>query len=203
MVGCTLMCINAQPAQLAAGDMIGHRAWGTKTNLFHQGVAKEVDDPDVIAATMRKPGAILRRPIGSNGPFKEHADLPTHLSRDEVKGRPRKLSAKKKQPPRKIDDKTARKATLAFEREQRQRESERKQRSKRPSGNTRSGQAQSKASARRSRNGRRRRTPVGKSKERSWRWLYGAHLPTNGRKRKTPCRYQVELREPTRVYSPV
>ena len=126
MVGCTLMCINAQPAQLAAGDMIGHRAWGTKTNLFHQGVAKEVDDPDVIAATMRKPGAILRRPIGSNGPFKEHADLPTHLSRDEVKGRPRKLSAKKKQPPRKIDDKTARKATLAFEREQRQRESERR-----------------------------------------------------------------------------
>src|SRR5213075_1808541 len=60
-------------------------AWGTKTNLFHQGVAKEVDDPDVIAATMRKPGAILRRPIGSNGPFKEHADLPTHLSRDEVR----------------------------------------------------------------------------------------------------------------------
>src|SRR5881275_2921229 len=27
-------------------------AWGTKTNLFHQGVAKEVDDPEVIAATM-------------------------------------------------------------------------------------------------------------------------------------------------------
>ena len=25
-------------------------AWGTKTNLFHQGVAKEVDDPDIIAA---------------------------------------------------------------------------------------------------------------------------------------------------------
>ena len=101
-------------------------AWGTKTNLFHQGVAKEVDDPDVIAATMRKPGVILRRPVGSNGPFKEHADLPTHLSRDEVKGRPRKLSAKKKQPPRKIDDKRARKAALAFEREQRQREIERR-----------------------------------------------------------------------------
>src|SRR3954469_23399062 len=54
-------------------------AWGTKTNLFHQGVAKEVDDPDTIAATMRKPGVILRRPIGSNGPFKEHADVPTYL----------------------------------------------------------------------------------------------------------------------------
>ena len=102
-------------------------AWGTKTNLFHQGVAKEVDDPDVIAATMRKPGVILRRPVGSNGPFKEHADLPTHLSRDDVKGRPGKLRAKlEKQPSRKIDDKTARNAALAFEREQKQRESERR-----------------------------------------------------------------------------
>jgi hypothetical protein len=38
-------------------------AWGTTTNLFHQGVAKEVDDPEIIAATMRKPGLILRRPV--------------------------------------------------------------------------------------------------------------------------------------------
>src|SRR5437016_13717445 len=92
-------------------------AWGTKTNLFHQGVAKEVDDPDVIAATMRKPGVILRRPVGSNGPFKEHADLPTRLTGDEVEGRPRKRRAKlKTHPPHKIDDKTARKAALAFER---------------------------------------------------------------------------------------
>src|SRR5436190_24210113 len=106
-------------------------AWSTNTNLFHQGVAKEVDDPDVIAATMRKPGVILRRPVGSNGPFKEHSDLPTHLPRDEMKERPGKLSpAKKKQPPRKIDDKRARKAALAFEREQRQRESERRNEAK-------------------------------------------------------------------------
>src|SRR4051794_37911399 len=101
-------------------------AWGTKTNLFHQGVAKEVDDPDVIAATMRKPGVILRRPVGSNGPFKEHAELPKHLSRDEVNGRPAKTRAKLKQPVRKIDDKAARKAALAFEKAQRQRESERR-----------------------------------------------------------------------------
>src|SRR3954452_7739375 len=101
-------------------------AWGSKSNLFHQGVAKEVDDPEVIAATMRKPGVILRRPVGSSGPFKEHADLPTHLS-DEVKGRPEKPRTKlKQQPSRKIDDKVARKAALAFEREQRKRESERR-----------------------------------------------------------------------------
>src|SRR3954451_9705988 len=99
-------------------------AWGTKTNLFHQGVAKEVDEPDVIAATMRKPGVILKRPIGSNGPFKEHAELPTSLPGEEANGRPAKRSAKPK-PPRNIDDKTARKAALAFEREQRQRETER------------------------------------------------------------------------------
>jgi colicin import membrane protein len=100
-------------------------AWGTKTNLFHQGVAKEVDDPDVIAATMRKPGVILKRPIGSNGPFKEHADLPTDLPTTEVrKGRTAKRPAKR-EPPRKIDDKEARQAALAFEREQRQREAER------------------------------------------------------------------------------
>jgi colicin import membrane protein len=100
-------------------------AWGTKTNLFHQGVAKEVDDPDIIAATMRKPGVILRRPIGSNGPFKEHADLPTDLPSRVVKGRSAKGPAKLK-PPRQIDDKAARKAALAFEREQSRRESERR-----------------------------------------------------------------------------
>ena len=51
-------------------------AWGADSNLFHQGVAKESDDPDVVSATMAKPGVILRRPVGSDGPFREHADLP-------------------------------------------------------------------------------------------------------------------------------
>src|SRR3954454_24583841 len=84
-------------------------AWGTKTNLFHQGVAKEVDDPNVIAATMRKPGVILRRPIVSIGPFKEHPDLPTHLPGDQFKGRPEKRRAKvQKRPSCNIDDKAAR-----------------------------------------------------------------------------------------------
>src|SRR3981081_72697 len=55
-------------------------AWGADSNLFHQGAAKESQDPDVIAATMAKPGVILRRPIGSNGSFAEHAELPTDLA---------------------------------------------------------------------------------------------------------------------------
>src|ERR1700683_460531 len=52
-------------------------AWGADSNLFHQGAAKESDDPDVIAATMAKPGIVLRRPVGSDGSFSEHAELPS------------------------------------------------------------------------------------------------------------------------------
>ncbi|MDB5516336.1 MAG: cell envelope biosis protein TolA [Tardiphaga sp.] len=102
-------------------------AWGANSNLFHQGFAKEVDDPKVVGATMAKPGILLRRPVGSNGPFKEHADLPGHLSPNEVRGRPKKSRAKPtKQRSRKIDDKAARQAALAFEKEQRQRENKRR-----------------------------------------------------------------------------
>src|ERR1700675_2975821 len=54
-------------------------AWGADSKLFHQGAAKESDDPDVIAATMAKPGVVLRRPVGSTGSFSEHARLPTDL----------------------------------------------------------------------------------------------------------------------------
>src|SRR6266850_2768560 len=54
-------------------------AWGADSNLFHQGAAKESDDPDVIAAAMEKPGVVLRRAVGSDGPFGEHAELPASL----------------------------------------------------------------------------------------------------------------------------
>lgn len=52
-------------------------AWGADSNLFHQGAAKQSDDPDVIAATLAKPGVVLKRPVGSKGPFSEHPGLPT------------------------------------------------------------------------------------------------------------------------------
>jgi colicin import membrane protein len=55
-------------------------AWGADSNLFHQGVAKESNDPEVVAATMSKPGIILRRPVGSDAPFRENAELPTYLA---------------------------------------------------------------------------------------------------------------------------
>ena len=70
----------------------GAASLGCEYNLFHQGVAKETNEPEVVAATMAQPGVILRRPVGSDGPFRQHADLPT-LSGDEVKDRPEKPRA--------------------------------------------------------------------------------------------------------------
>jgi colicin import membrane protein len=99
-------------------------AWGAASNLFHQGVAKESEDPDVIAATMASPGVVLRRPVGSDGPFREHSDLPTHLA--EVEHDHKKVVPKsKKQAPRPTDNKAAREATLLFEKQERRRESQR------------------------------------------------------------------------------
>ena len=38
-------------------------AWGSNLNLFHKGLAREVDDPDIVAATLAKPGVVLQRPV--------------------------------------------------------------------------------------------------------------------------------------------
>lgn len=111
-------------------------AWGASSNLFHQGVARETDDPDIVAATMAKPGVVLRRPVGSDGRFTESAELPTDLVESEAKpGRKAKNPAKKpakkpaktaKKTSREEDDAAARKAAAAFEKEERRRESERR-----------------------------------------------------------------------------
>jgi hypothetical protein len=102
-------------------------AWGADSNLFHQGAAKESHDPDVIAATMAKPGVVLRRPVGTDRPFSEHAELPTDLGG----GGPTKAARKSKGPKAKepssrpVDRAAERKAALDYEREQRRRELER------------------------------------------------------------------------------
>src|ERR1700710_1066365 len=54
-------------------------AWGAASNLSHQGAARERDDPDVIRGARAKPAVVLRRPVGSDGSFGEHAELPTDL----------------------------------------------------------------------------------------------------------------------------
>ena len=99
-------------------------AWGADSNLFHQGAAKQSEDPDVVAATMAKPGIMLKRPVGSNGPFKEHAALPKNLGQDGRKKPAHKPSAKAKKSPAQPDKAADRKAAQAYERERQRRERE-------------------------------------------------------------------------------
>ncbi|QIP10084.1 cell envelope biogenesis protein TolA [Bradyrhizobium symbiodeficiens] len=117
-------------------------AWGASSNLFHQGAAKETDDPDVVAATMAKPGVVLRRPVGSDGAFSESAELPTDLGDDDAEPGSKRKKHPRKQPRRttrsakrpakaaktssgKSDEQAVRKAAAAFEKEERRREAAR------------------------------------------------------------------------------
>jgi hypothetical protein len=165
-------------------------AWGADSNLFHQGAAKESDDPDVIAATLKKPGVILRRPVGSDGSFGEHAGLPAHLGDSERPAARRSKGRKAKKPTsRPVDKAVERKAAVAFEKEQERRDRERareeaakqkgmsagsrrstkrKRRWMRPSGSTRIGLRPSGPRSRRSTRNRKPRTPAGKGRGSDW-----------------------------------
>jgi colicin import membrane protein len=102
-------------------------AWGSKSNLFHHGFAKEADDPETVAAAMAKPGVVLRRAVGSNQPFSEDAELPTDLPIGKARKKPAKPAAKRREPAfQALDEKAARKAALAFENEQKRRETRRR-----------------------------------------------------------------------------
>src|SRR3954447_5527462 len=102
-------------------------AWGADSNLFHQGAARESHDPDVIAATMAKPGVVLKRPVGSDGSFNQNAELPTDLggARPTKAARQSKGHKPKEPSSRPVDKAAQRKAAAAYEREQRSRERER------------------------------------------------------------------------------
>jgi colicin import membrane protein len=109
----------AAPSMKAAAE-----AWGSRTNVFKQGFATETRDPGIVAATMAKPGVVLRRPVGSHGPFTEHAELPKDLPVEKVRAKQAKPQKERHSP--KIDGKAPRSAALAFEREQKRRESARR-----------------------------------------------------------------------------
>ena len=92
-------------------------AWGASSNLFHQGFAAETDDPDIVEATMAKPGIVLKRPVGSNKPFSESADVPSQLAR----GKGQKPAAKQKGASARVDAEAEREAARAFEQEEKRR----------------------------------------------------------------------------------
>jgi hypothetical protein len=102
-------------------------AWGANSNLFHQGMAKECNDPDIVAAAISKPGIILRRPVGSDDPFTEHSALPTNLANGEIRLRSRRARPKAKKPSAgTMDGKATRKAALALEQQEKRRDRERR-----------------------------------------------------------------------------
>jgi colicin import membrane protein len=113
---------------IAAPSMkVALETWGAGSNLFHQGVAKETDDPDVVAATISRPGVVLKRPAGSNGRFAEQSGLPTDLGDDDVgRGRSKNRPRPKKGAPSKISETAARKAALEFDREQARQQAQRR-----------------------------------------------------------------------------
>src|SRR6266702_1261074 len=71
-------------------------AWGITVNLFQQGLARQTDDPAIVAAAQSAPGRVLRRAIGGKGAFSASAELP------KVKGRSGKAQSKTKA--RKLQD---------------------------------------------------------------------------------------------------
>jgi colicin import membrane protein len=93
-------------------------AWGASPDLFRNGFAKQSEDREVVAAAMAQPGVVLRRPVGSNKRFQEHAELPTaeslseHFKKTEV---PRKKTTAPKSP--KADEQAERDAAEEAERE--------------------------------------------------------------------------------------
>lgn len=99
-------------------------AWGAESNLFHRGFAKISEDRKIIAATMARPGLVLRRPVGTDVAYSEHAELPTHLGSGNVERTAPKRESKAPKPAKPIDGKAARAAALAFEREQKRRQDE-------------------------------------------------------------------------------
>jgi hypothetical protein len=63
-----------ETAVAARSQKLALAHWGVARDLFREGSARETHDPKAVDAAMRKVGLVVRRPIGSNGPFEERAD---------------------------------------------------------------------------------------------------------------------------------
>jgi colicin import membrane protein len=77
---------------------------------------------------MARPGVVLRRAVGTDANFSEHAEFPKDLPGAEINGTHGKRAPKSPaaSPPRKLDDNVAREAAMAYAREQNRRDRERR-----------------------------------------------------------------------------
>lgn len=111
----------AAPSMKAALD-----AWGFRHNAFQQGFASQTKDEGIIAATMAKPGVVLRRPVGTNDPFQESAELPKGFAIPSVgkagktRQAPEPAAAGPKKPP--VEKPTSRRAVISFQKEKAKRD---------------------------------------------------------------------------------
>lgn len=102
-------------------------AWGADSNLFHQGFARETDDRGIVAAALAHPGVVLRRPVGSKGAFKEHADLPEDIAPARSPHPRTKKTGKSSGPSASKSGTTkSRSIAAAFDKQQRKREAARR-----------------------------------------------------------------------------
>jgi hypothetical protein len=62
-----------------------------------RGWRRKSTDPDVIAAALAKPGVVLERPVGSDGPFGEYADCRKISSRTDRRSPPQSHRAARRQ----------------------------------------------------------------------------------------------------------
>lgn len=100
-----------QVAVAARSQRLALAHWGMKRDLFREGLAEESRDPKAIEAAMRKVGMVVRRPLGSTGPFEERAEAQQTLvkrlgsSRAKSKPPPQASAAKSKSVQRKSNRK--------------------------------------------------------------------------------------------------
>ncbi|HEY8698578.1 MAG TPA: hypothetical protein VIM02_13275 [Rhizomicrobium sp.] len=91
-----------QVAVAARSQRMALAHWGMKRDLFREGLAEESRDPKAVEAAMRKVGMVVRRPLGSTGPFEERAEAQQTLvkrlgsSRAKSKPPPKQSAVKSK-----------------------------------------------------------------------------------------------------------
>jgi hypothetical protein len=83
-----------ETAVAARSQKLALAHWGVARDLFREGSAKETHDRKAVEAAVRKVGMVVRRPIGSTGPFEERADAEQTLLKT-FKAKPPKNPAPK------------------------------------------------------------------------------------------------------------
>jgi len=98
-------------------------AWGARANLFHQGFARQTEDPAIVKAAMARPGVVLRRPVGTDQAFEEEAEASEASFDGRAAKKPRAARPRRKPVPAKAPDhEQEREAAHAFEKERERQE---------------------------------------------------------------------------------